>query len=125
MKIYHSVRYKIAINKCWSIPLISTFHEQHWNVKLNSMCSNLALQIRPSWGSWTLCCHRHPPKCVLGERDTKPQDFSVGWCPGRGRGAIPHQQPWQKTGGQPHWLCREEHLRVLGHNTKPHETENS
>lgn len=126
MKIYHLVRYKIAINKCLSIPLVSTFHEQHWNVKLNSVCSNLALQMRFFWGSWTLCCHRHLPQCVLGERDTKPQDFPAGWCPGRGSDAIPQQQPWQKN-----WmLCGEkanednhsgcaEHLRVLGHTTKP------
>lgn len=67
-------------------------------MKLNSVCANLALQIKPSWGSWTLCCHRHLPKCVLGERGTKPQGFPAGWWPVRGRDAIPQQQPWQVTG---------------------------
>lgn len=97
MKIYHLARYKIAINKCLSIPLISTFHEQHWNVKLNSVCSDLALQIRLSWGSWALCCHRQLPKCVLEERDTR---FPSRTVPGKRQGCHSSATAMAKT-----WKC--------------------
>lgn len=103
----------------------STSHEQHWNVKLNSVCSKLALQIRPSRGSWTPHCHRHLPKSW--GRGTQSHKHPSRMVPRKRQGCHSSAAAMAKTGcgverklmRTPTLAVQRKHLRVLRHATKP------